>query len=112
MKHQSAAAFLAYRESLRDIECCLRAMREKLYHTPPQDEGILMTVHPDEPCQTFFSCFHEGFESTTGAEYLGNIFFCPHIMDLPQIEVVRLHVAGGFFVNGSWTFAPLHNARS
>jgi len=25
-------AQLAYRESLRDIECCLRAMREKLYH--------------------------------------------------------------------------------
>jgi hypothetical protein len=23
---------LAYRESLRDIECCLRAMREKPYH--------------------------------------------------------------------------------
>jgi len=27
-----AFAQLAYRESLRDIECCLRAMREKLYH--------------------------------------------------------------------------------
>jgi len=23
---------LTYRESLRDIECCLRAMKEKLYH--------------------------------------------------------------------------------
>ncbi|MBT8373531.1 MAG: IS4 family transposase [Deltaproteobacteria bacterium] len=28
-----AFAQLTYRESLRDIECCLRAMREKLYHT-------------------------------------------------------------------------------
>jgi len=27
-----AFAQLTYRESLRDIECCLRAMREKLYH--------------------------------------------------------------------------------
>ena len=27
-----AFAQLSYRESLRDIECCLRAMREKLYH--------------------------------------------------------------------------------
>jgi hypothetical protein len=27
-----AFAQLAYRESLRDIECCLRAMREKLFH--------------------------------------------------------------------------------
>jgi hypothetical protein len=27
-----AFAQLAYRESLRDIECCLRAMRGKLYH--------------------------------------------------------------------------------
>ena len=27
-----AFAQLAYRESLRDIECCLRVMREKLYH--------------------------------------------------------------------------------
>ncbi len=27
-----AFAQLAHRESLRDIECCLRAMREKLYH--------------------------------------------------------------------------------
>jgi len=27
-----AFAQLAYRESLRDIECCLRAMQEKLYH--------------------------------------------------------------------------------
>jgi len=27
-----AFAQLAFRESLRDIECCLRAMREKLYH--------------------------------------------------------------------------------
>ena len=27
-----AFAQLAYRESLRDIECCLRTMREKLYH--------------------------------------------------------------------------------
>ncbi len=27
-----AFAQLAYRESLRDIECCLRAMKEKLYH--------------------------------------------------------------------------------
>jgi len=27
-----AFAQLAYRESLRDIVCCLRAMREKLYH--------------------------------------------------------------------------------
>ena len=27
-----AFAQLAYRESLRNIECCLRAMREKLYH--------------------------------------------------------------------------------
>jgi len=27
-----AFAQLAYRESLRDIECCLKAMREKLYH--------------------------------------------------------------------------------
>jgi hypothetical protein len=25
-------AQLTYRESLRDIECCLRAMQEKLYH--------------------------------------------------------------------------------
>jgi hypothetical protein len=28
-----AFAQLTYRESLRDIECCLRAMRGKLYHT-------------------------------------------------------------------------------
>ena len=28
-----AFAQLTYRESLRDIECCLHAMREKLYHT-------------------------------------------------------------------------------
>ncbi len=28
-----AFAQLTYRESLRDIECCLSAMREKLYHT-------------------------------------------------------------------------------
>ena len=27
-----AFAQLTYRESLRDIECCLRAMQEKLYH--------------------------------------------------------------------------------
>ncbi len=27
-----AFAQLTYRESLRDIECCLRALREKLYH--------------------------------------------------------------------------------
>jgi hypothetical protein len=27
-----AFAQLTYRESLRDIECCLRAMNEKLYH--------------------------------------------------------------------------------
>ena len=27
-----AFAQLTYRESLRDIECCLRAMSEKLYH--------------------------------------------------------------------------------
>jgi len=27
-----AFAQLTYRESLRDIECCLRVMREKLYH--------------------------------------------------------------------------------
>ena len=27
-----AFAQLTYRESLRDIQCCLRAMREKLYH--------------------------------------------------------------------------------
>ena len=27
-----AFAQLTYRDSLRDIECCLRAMREKLYH--------------------------------------------------------------------------------
>ena len=27
-----AFAQLTYRESLRDIECCLRAMHEKLYH--------------------------------------------------------------------------------
>jgi hypothetical protein len=27
-----AFAQLTYRESLRDIECCLRAMKEKLYH--------------------------------------------------------------------------------
>ena len=27
-----AFAQLAYRESLRDIVCCLRAMQEKLYH--------------------------------------------------------------------------------
>ena len=27
-----AFAQLTYRESLRDIECCLSAMREKLYH--------------------------------------------------------------------------------
>ena len=27
-----AFAQLTYRESLRDIECCLRAMRNKLYH--------------------------------------------------------------------------------
>ncbi len=27
-----AFAQLTYRESLRDIECCLRAMRGKLYH--------------------------------------------------------------------------------
>ena len=28
-----AFAQLTYRESLRDIECCLRAMKDKLYHT-------------------------------------------------------------------------------
>ncbi len=28
-----AFAQLTYRESLRDIECCMRAMQEKLYHT-------------------------------------------------------------------------------
>ena len=27
-----AFAQLTYRESLRDIECCLRAMKDKLYH--------------------------------------------------------------------------------
>ncbi len=27
-----AFAQLTYRESLRDIECCLRAMEKKLYH--------------------------------------------------------------------------------
>ena len=27
-----AFAQLTYRDSLRDIECCLRAMKEKLYH--------------------------------------------------------------------------------
>ncbi len=27
-----AFAQLTYRESLRDIECCLRAMKQKLYH--------------------------------------------------------------------------------
>jgi hypothetical protein len=27
-----AFAQLTYRESLRDIECCLRAMQDKLYH--------------------------------------------------------------------------------
>lgn len=28
-----AFAQLTYRQRLRDIECCLRAMNEKLYHT-------------------------------------------------------------------------------
>jgi hypothetical protein len=27
-----AFAQLTYRDSLRDIECCLRAMKDKLYH--------------------------------------------------------------------------------
>jgi hypothetical protein len=27
-----AFAQLTYRENLRDIECCLRSMKEKLYH--------------------------------------------------------------------------------
>ena len=34
-----AFAQLAYRESLRDIECCLWAMQEKLYHM-----GILVAL--------------------------------------------------------------------
>ena len=33
-----AFAQLTFRESLRDIECCLRALEEKLYHA---DQGLL-----------------------------------------------------------------------
>ncbi len=37
-------AQLAYRESLRDIECCLRAMREKLYHMGIRDKVSRSTM--------------------------------------------------------------------
>ena len=39
-----AFAQLAYRESLRDIVCCLRAMREKLYHIGIRDKVSRSTL--------------------------------------------------------------------
>lgn len=39
-----AFAQLSYRESLRDIECCLRAMQEKLYHMGIQGKISRMTL--------------------------------------------------------------------
>jgi hypothetical protein len=43
-----AFAQLTYRESLRDIETCLRAMQFKLYHT-----GIRGRVSRSGTCQQF-----------------------------------------------------------
>ena len=39
-----AFAQLSYRESLRDIECCLRAMQDKLYHMGIQGKISRMTL--------------------------------------------------------------------
>ncbi len=39
-----AFAQLTYRESLRDIECCLRAMRGKLYHMGIRGKGSGSTI--------------------------------------------------------------------
>ena len=38
-----AFAQLTYRESLRDIEACLRSMRGNLYHMDPESSGALHT---------------------------------------------------------------------
>jgi len=46
-----AFAQLAYRESLRDIECCLRAMREKLYHMGIRGKGKRGVR--EKGCQTY-----------------------------------------------------------
>jgi len=39
-----AFAQLTFRESLRDIECCLRALEEKLYHAGIRDQVYRSTL--------------------------------------------------------------------
>ncbi len=56
----------------------------------------MMTGHTNKPRPSLIFCFHKGLHSPIWTEYLFHVLFGSHIMDLPQVKMVRIHIPQGF----------------
>ena len=62
---------------------------------PLGDKGIVMAGDTDEPCQALFFRLHEGVNRSARPEDLFDLLVRSYIVDLPEIQVIRLHVGQG-----------------
>jgi hypothetical protein len=82
--------FAASFAPLTDDEKSLR-----LIETLEDDGRIVVTGNSDKPHEPLFSCLGKGLDRTTPPENPGDLFVGPHIMDLPQVEIIRFHIIEG-----------------
>ena len=51
-----------------------------------------MAGDADEPCFALLLCLDKGLDSAARPEDVGDIPFLPHVMHLPEVQMVGLHV--------------------